>query len=265
MQGHEEECRAAATRGLQVAGDDREARLWNLGALGELELSLGHAEVALEHLVRAGGIATAMGLGEPSWLPFLPDEAEALLLAGDHEAAAQRIAWLLERGGALRRDSAVAAACRSRALLLAETDELAEGLILAGQAVDAYETLPLPFERARSLLTLGTLRRRDRRKRDARDAFERALELFESLGASIWADRTRAELARISGRRASLTELTESEERVVRLAAAGRTNQEIARTLSIGVRTVEGHLSHAYAKLGLRSRTELAVFFERGD
>jgi DNA-binding NarL/FixJ family response regulator len=52
---------------------------------------------------------------------------------------------------------------------------------------------------------------------------------------------------------------------VVRLAAAGRTNREIARTLSVSVRTVEGHLSHAYAKLGLRSRTELAVFFEPTD
>jgi DNA-binding CsgD family transcriptional regulator len=62
-----------------------------------------------------------------------------------------------------------------------------------------------------------------------------------------------------------VTELTESEARVARLAAAGRTNQEIARTLSMSVRTVEGHLSHVYAKLGLRSRTELAVFFERGD
>jgi DNA-binding CsgD family transcriptional regulator len=206
-----------------------------------------------------------MGLGEPAWLPFLPDEVEALVLTGAHEAAEGRIDWLQERGEALRRASAVAAARRARALLLAETDGLAEGLVVAGQAADAYETMPLPFERARSLLTLGTLRRRDRQKRDARDALERALGLFESLGARIWADRTRAELARISGRRASLTELTESEERVVRLAAAGRTNREIARTLSMGVRTVEGHLSHAYAKLGVRSRTELAVFYERGD
>jgi DNA-binding CsgD family transcriptional regulator len=123
----------------------------------------------------------------------------------------------------------------------------------------------LPFERARSLLTLGTLRRRDRQKRAAREALESSLALFGSLGAAIWAERARDELARISGRRAAAEELTDAELRVVRLAAAGRTNREIARTLSVSVRTVEGHLSHAYAKLGLRSRTELAVFFEPTD
>jgi DNA-binding CsgD family transcriptional regulator len=206
-----------------------------------------------------------MGLREPAWLPFLPDEAEALAMAGELDAATARIAWLEDRGEELHRASAIAAAERCRSLLLAETGPLADALVSAGAAADAYEDLPLPFDRARSLLTLGTLRRRDRQKRDARDALERALALFGSLGADIWAERTRAELGRISGRRASLTELTESETRVAQLAAAGRTNQEIARTLSMSVRTVEGHLSHVYTKLGLRSRTELAIFFQSPD
>jgi DNA-binding CsgD family transcriptional regulator len=265
LMGREDECRAAAKRGLRAAGDDRRALLWNLGALGMLELSLEQADVALRHLGRAGGVVTEMGIGEPAWLPFLPDEAEALTFAGDYEAAAARIAWLEDRGEALGRDSAIAAAGRCRGLLLAETGRLADALASASSAADAYETLPLPFERGRSLLTLGVLRRRDRQKRDARDALERALDVFETLGARIWSERTRAELGRISGRRASLTELTESETRVVRLAASGRTNQEIARTLSMSVRTVEGHLSHAYARLGLRSRTELALFFQSPD
>jgi DNA-binding CsgD family transcriptional regulator len=142
---------------------------------------------------------------------------------------------------------------------------LGPALVEAGSAVERSAELPLPFERARSLLTLGTLRRRDRQKRAAREALESSLALFGSLGAAIWAERVRDELARISGRRAAAEELTDAELRVVRLAAAGRTNREIARTLSVSVRTVEGHLSHAYAKLGLRSRTELAVFFEPTD
>jgi DNA-binding CsgD family transcriptional regulator len=265
VRGREEDCRAAAELGLHAADDDRQALLWSLGALGLLELSLGQADVAVRHLGRAGGITTEMHLGEPAWLPFLADEAEALVVAGDREGASQRIGWLEDRGEALGRTSAIAAAARCRGLFLAETGRLAEGLVQATAAADAYETLPLPFERGRSLLTLGALRRRDRQKRRAREALDRAAEVFDSLGARIWAERARAELARISGRRASVTELTESEERVVRLAAAGRTNQEIARSLSMSVRTVEGHLSHAYAKLGLRSRTELAVFFEPGD
>ena len=76
----------------------------------------------------------------------------------------------------------------------------------------------------------------------------------------MWEDRAREELARIGGRRASIGELTPAEARVARLAASGLTNREIARTLSMGVRTVEGHLSHVYAKLEIRSRTELAAF-----
>ncbi len=52
---------------------------------------------------------------------------------------------------------------------------------------------------------------------------------------------------------------------MARLAAAGRTNREIAATLFMSVRTVEGHLSHIYAKLGIRSRTELALFFDPDD
>jgi DNA-binding CsgD family transcriptional regulator len=263
--GDEDDCRSAARAGLGAAADDRPALLWSLGALGLLELSLGQAEMAVRHLGRAGGITTEMRLGEPAWLSFLGDEAEALVVAGDHQAAARRIEWLEDRGRALGRESAIAAALRCRALLFADTGRLAEALACAASAVEASEPVPLPFERGRAALVLGILRRRDRQKRDAREALERAQKTFESLGARLWAERARAEIDRISGRRASLTELTESEERIVRLAAAGRTNQEIARTLSMSVRTVEGHLSHVYAKLGLRSRTELAVFFQTSD
>ena len=266
MEGREDECRTAARLGMEAVRDDRQAVLWHLGALGELELSLGRADLAIRHLGRAGGIATEMGVGEPDWFPFLADEAEALVIVGELGAADRRIDWFRERGATLesrfggRRRRAVPRACSSPS-----GDGCPDALASAASAVERYEALPLPFEQARSQLTLGTLRRRDRQKRDAREALQRALELFESLGARIWADRARAELARIGGRRASLNELTEAEARVVRLAASGLTNREIARTLSMSVRTVEGHLSHAYAKLGLRSRTELAVFFEHTD
>ena len=53
-------------------------------------------------------------------------------------------------------------------------------------------------------------------------------------------------------------ELTPAEERVARLAAAGLSNKEIAAELVVGVHTVEKHLSHVYAKLGVRTRAKLA-------
>ncbi len=215
--------------------------------------------------VEPEGSPTAIGLGEPAAVLFLSDEAEALVGTGELATAEDRIDWLEGRGKALDRASALGAAARCRGLLLAETGNLAEALASLHRAMEFYERLPLPFERARSLLTLGTLRRRDRQKRAARESLEQAMQIFDALGAAIWAERAREALARISGRRASLTELTESEARVVRLAASALTNREIARTLSMSVRTVEGHLSHAYAKLGVRSRTELAVFLDRSD
>jgi DNA-binding CsgD family transcriptional regulator len=265
LRGRADEARAEAADGIRLATEDRRALLWTLGALGHLELSLGTAEVALRHLGRAGGILTEMNIGEPAAFPFVPDEIEALVSVGEHALADRRISWLEDRGAALGRTSAVAAAERSRALLVAETGDLSDALGHAERAMELSAGLPLPFDRGRALLVLGTLRRRDRRKRASREALDAATELFEGLGASIWAERTRAELMRISGRRASLTTLTESEQRVVRLAASGLTNREIARTLSMSVRTVEGHLSHTYRKLGLRSRTELAVFFDPSE
>jgi DNA-binding CsgD family transcriptional regulator len=76
------------------------------------------------------------------------------------------------------------------------------------------------------------------------------------------APRARAETGRIGARRPGRPgELTPTERRVAELAATGRSNKEIARALFVTVNTVEGHLSHAYAKLGIRSRAQLAHRF----
>ena len=89
---------------------------------------------------------------------------------------------------------------------------------------------------------------------------------FDELGSPGWAEQARSELARVGARRrkAPTGELTPTEQRVVELAAAGLANKEIARKLFVGVHTVEVHLTHAYAKLGVRSRTQLAAP-PRGD
>ena len=84
------------------------------------------------------------------------------------------------------------------------------------------------------------------------------MEVFERIGAGLWAQRARAELKRISGRTASPDALTPAEARVAALVAEGRTNREAAATLFVSERTIEGHLSRIFAKLGVRSRAELA-------
>jgi len=82
--------------------------------------------------------------------------------------------------------------------------------------------------------------------------------LFEGIGARLWAERAQAELKRISGRAPAIGALTPAEERVAALVAEGRTNREVAAALYLSDRTVEGHLSHIFGKLGIRHRAELA-------
>ncbi len=59
--------------------------------------------------------------------------------------------------------------------------------------------------------------------------------------------------------RAPADTLTPSERRVVELAAQGLSNKEIAIQLVVTVHTVEVHLTHAFPKLGVRSRSQLAA------
>jgi DNA-binding CsgD family transcriptional regulator len=127
-----------------------------------------------------------------------------------------------------------------------------------------HERVHDTFGRARGLLALGVVRRRQRQKRAARAAIGAALAGFEELGAATWVAKARAELGRLGGR--TRTEgLTPAERRVAALVAEGRTNREVAAALFVGERTVETHLSHVYAKLGVRSRTELARTFRADE
>jgi DNA-binding NarL/FixJ family response regulator len=113
-------------------------------------------------------------------------------------------------------------------------------------------------EVARTLLAAGVIQRRRRQKRAARELLEEAAAVFDELGATLWADKARAELARVSGRRPQGQELTETERRVATLVADGLANKEVAAALFVTVHTVEAHLSRIYRKLGIRSRRELA-------
>ena len=107
---------------------------------------------------------------------------------------------------------------------------------------------------------LGRAQRRLRKWGAARGSLEQAAAAFDELGSPGWADEARSELARVGARRPQPSgELTPTERRVAELAAEGLANKEIARTLFVTVHTVEVHLSHAYAKLGVRSAPQLAL------
>ena len=141
----------------------------------------------------------------------------------------------------------------------AETVDEAASLLEDAVAHHERSAIPSggPVRCSRSASSAGA----QRQKRAARDAIDAALAASSSeLGAATWVEKARAELGRIGGRTRA-EGLTPAERRVAALVAEGRTNREVAAALFLGERTVETHLSHVYAKLGVRSRAELARTF----
>ncbi|QFU90323.1 AAA family ATPase [Amycolatopsis sp. YIM 10] len=127
------------------------------------------------------------------------------------------------------------------------------GLALLREAVDVLEKSANRSELARALVRLGK-RAKETEPDEAADHLARAREIALDCGDAI-AERS----ARLAGeRRAGAGTLTPAEGRVVELAAAGNTNQEIAKSLEVSVRAVEKHLTNSYRKLGVKRRTELA-------
>jgi DNA-binding CsgD family transcriptional regulator len=134
------------------------------------------------------------------------------------------------------------------------------------QAAALYGDVGLPFDRARTLLSLGRAQRRQKRWADARTVLRDAAAAFDEIGSTGWAIAARSELARVAGRKPGLpSDLTPSERRVADLAAEGRSNKEIAQALFVSVDTVETHLSHVYAKLGVESRIQLSRRLAQAD
>jgi DNA-binding CsgD family transcriptional regulator len=231
--------------------------LLSLGVLGNLELALGHLDSAARYLRELPGRLLEGGWCDPSLDSVWPDAIEALLGLSETEQAriyVEQYAALAERSS--RRSRAGAARCRG--LLSASEGDLDGAFAALDRALAEHEGLAYPFERARTLLALGSVQRKAKQKRASRETLEQALAAFEELGARLWAEKTRAELRRISGRRPATRELTETERRVASLAAEGRSNKAIAAELFVSTHTVDTHLSRIYAKLDVHSRRDLA-------
>ena len=273
----EERCRAllAAGRGLPEEAE-RRAR----GAIARAEA----AEVRWDALEarRAGGAAALLAheparaaeylrpvwrhaqeqeIADPGAFPVAPDLVEALVELGELDEARTVTARLERLSRAQAHPWGLAAATRCRALVrLTTAREFERAAADLVNAADMHAALGLRFEAARAFLFLGRTGRTLRKWGTCRSALESSAAGFEEIGSVGWAAEARAELARIGGRRARAPgSLTESEQRIVELASTGLSNKEIAQTVFVTVPTVERHLSHAYAKLGVRSRAQLAA------
>ncbi len=226
--------------------------------IGFLEVSLGEFAAAYEHLALVEQAMLGMGATEPGVVRFLADEIEALVGMGQLDEARKLTDHLERRGRELDRPWALATGARSRALVLAAEGDLDGAAAAVDEALGHHPRLPMPLEEGRTWLVSGTIARRAKRKADARESLTRALQVFEGLGAGLWAKKTHSELARIGQRPPTSLELTPTEARVAELVASGQTNREVAAALFISEKTVEANLSRIYRKVGVRSRTELA-------
>jgi DNA-binding CsgD family transcriptional regulator len=199
------------------------------------------------------------GVADPGAFPVAGDLVEALVWLGRIAEADAVTAHLRDLAERQEHPWALATASRCAAMtrLSAGYDERAAARL--ADAAASYGELGLRFDRARSLLWLGRETRRARKRTAARRALETAGAEFDALGSPGWAGQARDELDLLGAKGAAPAGgLTAAEQRVVDLAASGLSNKQIARRLFVAVHTVEVHLAHAYAKLGVHSRVQLA-------
>jgi DNA-binding CsgD family transcriptional regulator len=228
-----------------------------LEARGRLRALAGDTTAAIEDLRRAGAISDGLSFANPngyaSWRsplalmlgPTQPEEA--LALAGAELADARAVGQARGIGVALR----------TLGTLTHDPEPL-------GEAVALLADSPARLEYARALVEQGAALRRLNQRAAARDPLREGLDLAARCGALRLTERAGTELAATGARPRSAhitgrDALTPSELRVARMAATGRTSQDIAQELFVTTKTVDGHLNRSYTKLGINSRRQLAA------
>ncbi len=255
--GQVDEARSAGEKALTLSV--AAGSIWGIAechaALGFLDLSVGAHESAVMHLDLTESLEERIAPNEPRLLRSRADHIEALVATGQLDRAERVLATIRPSGS--RWAKAIAARCR--ALVCSAHGDLDGATQAIGEALIAHDQLPLPFERARTLLVQGQILRRQRERLRAKDALDESFALFDALRAPLWAARAQGESRRLGLRRGSPDTLTPSEETIASLAGSGLTNREIAERVFVSPKTVEASLARAYRKLGIRSRAELGA------
>jgi DNA-binding CsgD family transcriptional regulator len=255
MQGEQDRCQEVAEDTIAVATERglAAAVAWSRHALGLLDLGLGRYDSAFERLSEIQNLPAIRFMS-------LADQIEAAFRAGRADRIDTAFARFQPWAEHVNQPWAQGVVERCSALIC-PAGEVEQHY---ARAVRLHTKGGRPFQRARTHLLYGEWLRRSRRPTDARTQLRAALETFERLEASPWADRARNELraaGEIAMRRRSadpFRRLKPQELQVVRLAATGATNREIAGQLFLSPRTVGYHLYKAYPKLGVSSRRGLA-------
>jgi DNA-binding CsgD family transcriptional regulator len=269
QRGDATRCRAHVAESLRLAaglGAEHSARMNADEVLGLLEFAENRPEVALTHLQAVAQDLADEEVGEPSLMGAAPERIEALVRAGQTEDAALALAAFSRQAQITGSLWATAAAARCNGIMgpAGGGDEHFEA------AIRSHDQLSLPFEKARTELCFGEALRRAKRRTQAREHLQRALDTFARLGARPWVERAELELAATgqSARRrdpSTAAELTPQELRVALAIAHGASNREAATALFLSPKTIEFHLGSIYRKLGIRSRSELARLYALPD
>jgi DNA-binding CsgD family transcriptional regulator len=236
-----------------------------LESRGRLRLAQGRAEEAVEELREAGRRWESIGMRNPAAARWRADAAMALVRLGEHDEARELADDQVEVARRSGNGQALGIALRARGSA-ADGDE---AVALFAEAARVLADSEARLEQAHAAVELGSALRRTGERADAREPLNRGLSLARSCGATRLAERAFEELQATGARprkllRGGVDSLTPSERRVARLAADGLPNKEIAQTLFVTVRTVETHLRHAYQKLDIGSREQLAESLRRG-
>jgi len=248
--------------GVYTADGTWAARWWLVSRL-RLLVADGRAEEALE---TADEVARTLSwITNPAFGPWRLLKAEALGLLDRQDEALALARTDLE---VARRFGALGTV--GIALRVLGTLERDAGLEHLREAVEALSESPARLEHAKALAALGAALRRSGSRAEAREPLREALDLAERCGARTLAERAREELVATGARprhtaRHGVDALTTQELRIARLAADGRSNREIAQTLFVTIKTVEMHLTHAYQKLEIGSRKQLAQALGTGE
>ena len=237
--------------------------MWAIGALGDLELSLGRPEAALAHFEEQRAVLRSRGILDADLSP-VPELVEIYLRLGRSQEAAEGAGEFERDASTKAQPWALARAARCRGLLAAEGESdrhFETALALHGQTPDA-------FEAGRTHLTYGARLRRERQRLRARKQLRAAVDVFDRLGADPWSEMARAELAATgeTARRRDVTtlnDLTPQELQIALSLAGGRTNRETAAALFLSPKTIEYHLRNVYRKLSIGSRSELKAAMAR--
>jgi DNA-binding CsgD family transcriptional regulator len=257
--GRVEPARTRANEALAIADAVSDALfdVQSRTVLGFLALSQGDAAAADLELHNLPAWLHSNGWREPTDFAWA-NAIEAMIGTGDLREAET---WLSRYEDLAARSGspwALATAARSRGLLCEAGGDIDGARDALDRALAEHARMHCPFEYGRTLLAAGSIQRRAREKRRARETLEEAHRIFDSLGACLWAVRVQDDLGRISGRRPATGDLTATEASLAALVGEGLSNKQIAAALHISVHTVEGHLTRIYRKLGIRSRVALA-------